>query len=66
LDINGEVNKQEEEKEKNKEKEVVAAVAGGTHGDLDGQPKEEQSEHDGYGRTAKIISVGFDEYQKRW
>ena len=51
LDINVEVNKQEEVEGKKKEKEVVAAAVGGgthgTHSDLDGQPKEEQSEHDG-------------------
>lgn len=51
MDINVEVNKQEEVEGKKKEKEVVAAAVGGgthgTHSDLDGQPKEEQSEHDG-------------------
>ena len=46
LDINVEVNKQEGRK---KEKKLQATGGGthGTHSDLDGQPKEEQSEHDG-------------------
>jgi len=41
---------EEGEEEEKKEKEVAAAVDGGAHGthsDLDAQPEEEQSEHDG-------------------
>jgi hypothetical protein len=48
LDINVEVSKKDEGNEE-EEKGEVAAAAGthGTHSVLDGQPKEEQSEHDG-------------------